>query len=90
MLSKQVRTAKNKIAETKDLQRFVERVSINTLRNWGAHEGCPIPYNYARRDTYLSIGRSDAQMVGVPFPKNILNHVGEIDFWSDLERTRRH
>lgn len=87
-LSRQVRNAKNAIAETRRVQRFVEKVSINTLRGWGADQGCPIPYNYAHHGTYISFGRSDAERVNVRLPKNILNHVGEVDFWTDLEPRR--
>jgi hypothetical protein len=88
-LSRSVKKAKENIAEIEELQKFIEPVAINTLRAWGAHVGCAIPYNYAHNGGNITFGRSDYEMVGVTLPRGIRDRIGKIEFWTDLEPRRR-
>ena len=87
-LSRSVNTARDTIAKIIELRRFSERVTINTLRNWGQQAGCPVPFNYSHNGTSITFGPSDSQMVGVPIAAELRNDIGEIDFWTPLEPRR--
>jgi len=87
-LSRSVKKAREKIAELEDLRPFVERVAINTLRHWGAHEGCPIPVIYSHNGDRITIGQSEYSNVAIAVPRDIHNDIGTIDFWTSLERRR--
>lgn len=88
-LSRCVKKAKEKIAEVEVLRRFTARVAINTLRRWGEHEGCPIPYIYSHEGSQITFGKSEYQSVTVLLPPGINEHIGAIEFWTDLEKKRR-
>ena len=81
-LSRAVGKATACIAELENLRRFIEPVAINTLRSWGAHEGCPIPYIYSHNGTSITFGPSDYQSVGVPLSAELQTHIGQIEFWT--------
>jgi hypothetical protein len=88
-LSKVVKVAKDVIAKIVELRRFAEPVTINTLRAWGQHPGCPMPFNYAHNGNSILFGPSDFRMVGVPLSPDLQTHIGEIDFWTEIERRNR-
>lgn len=88
-LSGATRRAKEVIDEIANLRRFAERVTINTLRNWGQHPGCPFPFNYAHDGKVITFGPSDSRMVGFPIPDDLWLPLREIDFWVPLERRVR-
>lgn len=88
-LSRSVKTVVDTIAEIEKLRRFAERVTINTLRAWGVHEGCPVPFNYVHEGTHITFGRSDSRIAQVPLPRDLQNQIGQIEFWTGLEPRRR-
>jgi len=88
-LSRSIKKAKEKIAEIEELRRFTDRVAINTLRRWGAHDGCPIPYYYGHDGQQITFGKSEYQNVAVSLPEGLRNHIGQIDFWTNLQGRRR-
>lgn len=88
ILSRCVANAKEKIAELEEVRRFVERVSVNTLRSWGLDEGCPIPRYYAHEGSRFLFGRSDYESLAVEFPVGINLRIGMIDFWADRDKRR--
>ena len=88
VLSRCVANAIEKIAELEAVRRFVERVSINTLRNWGLHEGCPIARYYSHEGSRFLFGRSDYECLSVEFPSGITGRIGQIDFWVPREKRR--
>jgi hypothetical protein len=84
-LSRAVKLVKEKLAETDHLRRFSERVTVNTLRAWGAHEGCPVPYNYSHDGSHIRFGRNDYEMVGLPIFEEMNGGVGTVEFWTEME-----
>lgn len=87
-LSRAIQAAKKTIAEIKFLRAFAERAMVNTLRNWAAHEGCPVSFTMSHKDTYIEVSRS-GRTGRVPLPNGLQNHIGDIEFWIALEPRRR-
>jgi hypothetical protein len=88
-LSRNVKKTKEKIEELEDLRQFAKRVAINTLRHWGAHEGCPIPVVYSHNGDRIAVGHSAYSNVAIDVPKGMDSDIGTIDFWTNLERRRK-
>lgn len=88
-LSKAVKAARDILAKMREVRRFTEPIAINTLRNWGSHRGCPIPFNYSHNGSTITFGPSDYKMVGVPLSSDLQLHIGEIEFWTPMEHKRR-
>jgi hypothetical protein len=87
-VSRSVRNARRALKEIEDLRAFARRAAINTLRTWGLHEGCPIPRNYSHDGKRILFGRSEYDNVAVTIPPEIDNHIGEINFWTPMEKRR--
>jgi len=68
------------------VRRFAQPVTINTLRNWGTHEGCPLPRIYSHGGDRINIGRSEYSSVVVSIPPNLRSRIGAIEFWAELPR----
>jgi hypothetical protein len=86
VLSRAVRSAKDKIAEAVRLRRFAERVNINTLRGWGAQKGCPIPSHFEHDGRHIRFGPRDGKTVGLTLPAELQEEIGEISFWTERQR----
>jgi hypothetical protein len=88
VVSRSVRNARRALKEIEDLRAFAQRASINTLRIWGLYEGCPIPRNYSHDGKRFLFGRSEYDNVAVTIPQEIDNQIGEINFWTPMEKRR--
>jgi hypothetical protein len=89
ILSRSVKRAKEKIAHIETLRKFTERVAINTLRNWGEQEGCPISCYCSHEGDGIAFGKRQHQTVNVALPANIRDRIGQIEFWVEREPRRR-
>jgi hypothetical protein len=87
LVSRSVTKARELIEEIEELRRFIERSSINTLRRWGLHEGCPIPRNYSHDGNQILFGKSEYENVSVAISDTLRTHIGRIDFWTEMEKT---
>jgi hypothetical protein len=87
-LSRAVSSAVDVIAKLEELRRFADAVNINTLRGWGEHPGCPLPYMYSHDQTHISFGQSDYRVVRVPIGAALRNYIGQIEFWTGLAPRR--
>jgi hypothetical protein len=88
VLSRAVRAAMDIITKTNKLRKFTERVSINTLRSWGAEKGCPAPFNYQHDGDSILFGSSNLQMVGVPVSRDLRSDLKQIEFWVPMQPRR--
>jgi hypothetical protein len=89
ILSRCVKNAKDKIARIEVLRGFTKRVEINTLRNWGTHEGCPLTLYCSHDGESIAFGRREHNTVNIQLPQNINLDIGEIKFWVEREKWRR-
>lgn len=88
-LSRSVAKAKEKISEIETLRAFIEPVAINTLRNWGRHEGCPITFYCSHEGDRIAFGKQQHQAVFIELSTNLRDRIGEIEFWTVRERRPR-
>jgi hypothetical protein len=61
-------------------QRFATPLAINSLRSWGAHEGCRIPFNYGLAGNRFSFGPSEYRSYSVPVPPDLALSIGSLGF----------
>jgi hypothetical protein len=71
---------KSSLAKLGKLRAFAEKVSINTLRAWGRHEGCPMPRVFEHYPDRITFGRSEHQNVSVPIPPDLGIRIGTVEF----------
>lgn len=86
MIGRSMGKARDAIVELEDLRRFVEAVTINTLRRWGEDKGCPYPLIYTHAGDRINFGKSEYRSLTVPIPPEMLQRIGTIEFWADLPR----
>ncbi len=71
---------KSSLEKLRTLQRFTDRIAINTLRRWGQHDGCPRPYFFEHRSDRIAFGRSEYQSYTIPIPDDLLATIGDVKF----------
>jgi hypothetical protein len=79
-VGKSVQVIRDSIAQLRMLQKFVEKVTINTLKSWGQSEGCPAPQFFEHRETRIAFGRSDYECCTVPIPPEMISKLGDVVF----------
>jgi hypothetical protein len=61
-------------------QKFATPLAVNSLKNWGAHEGCPTPCNYELVGNRFNFGRSEYQSYSVLIPDDLSISIGSVDW----------
>lgn len=75
-----VTSVKTSLAKLETLRSFTNRVTINTLRGWGRHDGCPTPRFWEHQTDRITFGRSEYQNYAVPIPADLSARIGSIEF----------
>ncbi len=60
-------------------QKFATPLAINSLRRWGEHPGCAVPYNYHISGTRLNFGASEYQSFSVQMPDDLTLSIGPVE-----------
>ena len=60
-------------------QKFATPLAINSLKNWGAHEGCATPYNYELAGSRFIFGPSEYRSFSVQIPTDLSLSIGTVD-----------
>jgi hypothetical protein len=61
-------------------QKFGTPLAINSLKSWGAHEGCMTPYNYELAGDRFIFGPSEYRSYSVQIPADLSLSIGSVDF----------
>ena len=61
-------------------QKFTTPIAINSLKNWGAHEGCAMPYIYELTGDRFNFGPSEYRTYSVQIPPDLSLSIGSVDF----------
>ena len=67
------------IDNLKRWQKFATPLAINSLRSWGAHEGCRTPYNYDLTGDRISFGPSEYRTYSVQLPADLFRSIGRVE-----------
>jgi hypothetical protein len=81
--------AEDIIRKVNDLRRFAAPISINSLRRWGEHPGCPVKVHFASRLGRISFGKHAGVAETVDVPKNMFADVPVLEWRQSVSATRR-
>lgn len=73
-------TVKSAVSEMRDMQKFVDRVTINTLRAWGRQVGCPLPRYFEHCGDRICFGRSEFNCISVAVPVRLQAEIQEFNY----------
>ena len=60
-------------------RKFATPLAINSLKNWGAHEGCATPYNYQLSGDRFNFGPSEYRSYSVQIPPDLSLLIGSVE-----------
>jgi hypothetical protein len=80
-ISRTVTRAQPLIETLREVRRFCEVVSMNTLRSWGLHPGNRLPLTFGTNGTSFRFGRSDHSAYVVQISEAIHGPLLGLEFW---------
>jgi hypothetical protein len=79
-IARAVTSINNSLTKLTTLRSFTDRVTINTLRGWGQHEGCPAPRFFEHQNDRITFGKSEYRNYVVPIPADLRGDIGVVEF----------
>jgi hypothetical protein len=74
-----ITAVRNAVDNLTRLQKFATPLAVNSLKNWGAHEGCATPYNYELTGSRFNFGASEYRSYSVQIPSDLLLPIGSVE-----------
>jgi hypothetical protein len=85
MLNRSLSKAKEIFDEANDIRRFLSATSIATMRNWGNHPGCPMPFYINLSTNSLHVGRSEHEVLRINIPRSFWNTLGPLPSVTEMD-----